>query len=265
LAALTRAVALQLIRSGWLTGLVVLETLLLASFWLTGPTPFGGAFDRRTAEADLLLLVLSSLPALLAGALLAAGDREDGMADFFRACRLGAARQTGGMLTALVLVLGGALAMALPLSLALTAPTALTLPGVGVSLAVALGSTAVHAAWGLVLGSWTPSRLAALGWSLAFWLVTVFAAEPLLTAFVGALPPRNGVPVLAAFLLLDPAQLARVVAVLARGQGWAYGPVFQEAQAAFLTPPGMVATALLGVVHLGVPTLLATALARRAR
>ena len=57
--ALATAVARLLVRGGWLLGLVVLETLLLTGFWFAGPTPFGDAFDRRAAEADLLLLTLT--------------------------------------------------------------------------------------------------------------------------------------------------------------------------------------------------------------
>ena len=264
--ALTLAVVRHLVRGGWLAGLVVLEAVLLAGFWSAGPLPFGEAFDRRAAEADLLLLALSSLPALLAGALLASGDREDGMSDFYRACRLGPGLQTLGTGLALILLLGGALLVAVPLSLALTAPAALTLPGVWTGLLIAVVSTGVHAAWGLALGSWAGSRLAAMGAALAFWVLLVFVAEPLFSALVAALPPRSGMPVLFGFVLADPAQLARVVSVFARGQAWAYGPVFQEAQAVFATVPGLVATFLLAVVHLGLPALLATAgLARRLR
>jgi len=266
LGALARAVAGLLTRGGWFVGLLVLETLILAGFWASGQTPFGPAFDRRSAEADLLLLGLSTLPALLAGALLTAGDREDGMADFYRSCRVSGLRQIGGTGLGLFGVLGGALALALPLSLAVTAPGVLVTASPWTSLMLGLASTATHAAWGLFLGAWARSRLGAVALSLAFWVVTVFALEALVTPLVAVLPLRWGLPVLSGFLLTDPAELFRVAAVILRGQGWAYGPLFQEMGRWWTSGPGLAVFALLIVVHVTVPLAAAvTVLNRRSR
>lgn len=266
MAALARAVAGLLTRGGWLAALVVWETALLLMFWAAGPVPFDGAFDRRAAEADLLLLSLSSLPALLAAALTASGDREDGMTAFFFSCRVTPVRQVVGNGLGLLAVLGGALAASLLLSLALGAPGALALPATWMSLGLVLASTAIHGAWGLALGNAARSRLAAVGLALAFWVVTVFAAEALVTVLVGLLPLRTGFPVLTAFLVLDPSQLIRVASVVGRGQGWAYGPVFQELFRVALSPAGLAGFVLVLILHLLVPLGLAVlGLVRRTR
>ena len=231
----------------------MLETLLLAGFWASGQVPFEGAFDRRAAEADLLLMVLSSLPALLAGALLVSGDHEDGMTAFYRSCRLGPVGQVSGTGAALVLVLGGALAASVVLSLGLTLPRVLLTASPWITLGFALFSTAVHVAWGLFLGAASRSRLEALAWALVFWVVTVFAAEALITALVPLLPTRLGLPLLGFFLLTDPSELVRIASVVARGQSWAYGPIFQEALQLWLTPRGTLAFTVVVASHLLAP------------
>lgn len=263
MAALARAVAGLLVRGGWLLGLLALETGLLLGFWFSGPTPFGDAFDRRAAEADLLLLTLTSLPALFAGALLASGDREDGLTDFARSCQVSSLQQVIGTGLGLFAVAGGALALALPLSLAVGAPTQLLTSSVWVSLGLGLLSTAVHGTWGLALGSWVHSRWTAVVAALAFWIVSVFALEAGATVLIGALPARWTLPVLGTFVAADPSQLFRVASVVARGQGWAYGPAFAEARDWFGTPPGVVTAVGLALLHGIVPGALAVAGGRR--
>lgn len=257
MAALARAVAGLLTRGGWLGGLALLELLLFSGFWWSGPTPFGEAFDRRAAEADLLLLTLTSLPALFAGALLAAGDREDGMADFFRSCRISSFRQVGGTGLGLFAVAGGALAAALPLSLVLGAPGSLATPSPWVSLGLGLTSTLVHGFWGLALGSWVRSRWAAVAAALGFWVLSTFALEALVAALVTALPARNALPVILGFTALDPVELFRVASVFLRGQSWAYGPAFAEVRDWALSPGGIGVLVLLGAFHLTLPGALA--------
>ncbi len=255
--ALATAVARLLIRGGWLVGLVILETLLLTGFWFAGPTPFGEAFDRRAAEADLLLLTLTSLPALFAGALLAAGDREDGMGDFYRSCRISPEIQVMGTLIGQWGVMGVALTVSLVLSLAVATPAVLLTGSFGISLGLSLLSTAVHGAWGLVLGSWLRSRWAAVAGALVFWLLTVFALEAVVTALLGVLPARWTFPVLGSFLILDPSQFVRVSSVFFRGQGWAYGPAFAPVRERLALPMGWTIFAAAAMLHLMVPIFLA--------
>jgi len=257
--ALATAVARLLIRGGWLVGLVVLETLLLTGFWFAGPTPFGDAFDRRAAEADLLLLTLTSLPALFAGALLASGDREDGMGDFYRSCRISPWTQVMGTLIGQVFVMGVALVVALVLSLAVALPAALVTPSLAVSLGLALLSTAIHGAWGLAIGSWLRSRWSAVAATLVLWLLTVFALEAVVTAALGVLPARWTFPVLGTFLVIDPSEFVRVSSVFFRGQGWAYGPAFAPVRELLATPLGLALFAGAAGIHLVVPTVLAVA------
>ena len=259
MAALARAVAGLLLRGGWLVGLLVLESLLLTGFWFSGPTTFGQAFDRRAAEADLLLLTLTSLPALFAGALLSSGDREDGMADFYRSCRISPWKQVAGTGLGLFAVTGGALSLSVLLSLAVAAPQSLGGASGWISLAFGLLSTALHAAWGLALGAWVRSRWAAIAGVLVFWIASVFALEALVTALLGILPARWTFGVLAGFLVLDPSQFVRVATVFVRGQGWAYGPAFAPVRDFLATPGGPVTLGFLALAHLALPTALAVA------
>lgn len=255
--ALATAVARLLVRGGWLVGLVILETLLLAGFWFAGPVPFGDAFDRRAAEADLLLLTLTSLPALVAGALLAAGDREDGMGDFYRSCRISPTTQVLGTLFGQFGVMGLALGTALVLSLAVATPTVLLTGSFGISLGLSLLSTAVHGAWGLALGSWLRSRWSAVAGTLVFWLLTVFALEAVVTALLGVVPARWTFSVLGTFLVTDPSQFVRVSSVFFRGQGWAYGPAFAPVRELLGTSAGWALFAAAAALHLVIPTGLA--------
>lgn len=255
--ALATAVARLLIRGGWLVGLVILETLLLTGFWFAGPTPFGDAFDRRAAEADLLLLTLTSLPALFAGALLASGDREDGMGDFYRSCRISPETQVLGTLIGQWGVMAVALVLSLVVSLALATPSVLLTKSFGISLGLALFSTAIHGAWGLVLGSWLRSRWAAVAGALVFWLLTVFALEAVVTALLGVLPARWTFLVLGTFLVTDPSQFVRVSSVFFRDQSWAYGPAFAPLRERLALPMGWTIFAGPAMAHLMVPVFLA--------
>lgn len=257
MAALAVAVARLLVRGGWLVGLFVFEALLLTGFWFAGPTPFGDAFDRRAAEADLLLLTLTSLPALFAGALLSSGDREDGMGDFYRSCRVRPMTQVVGTFGGQFAVLGGALTFALVLSLAVATPAALATKSLAISLGLALLSTAVHGAWGLALGSWFPSRWSAVAGTLVFWLLSVFALEAVVTALLGLVPARWTFPILGTFLVTDPSQFVRVSSVFFRGQGWAYGPAFAPVKDLLSVPLGWGLFALAATMHLLVPLTLA--------
>jgi len=255
--ALATAVARLLVRGGWLVGLVILETLLLTGFWFAGPTPFGDAFDRRAAEADLLLLTLTSLPALFAGALLSSGDREDGMGDFYRSCRISPEIQVMGTLIGQWSVMAVALTFSLVLSLAIAAPTVLLTKSFALSWGLGLFSTAVHGAWGLAVGSWLRSRWAAVAGALVFWLLTVFALEAVVTAILGVLPARWTFPVLGTFLISDPSQFVRVSSVFLRDQGWAYGPAFAPLRERLALPMGWTIFAAPAMVHLMIPCFLA--------
>lgn len=264
--ALARAVAGLLHRGGWFVGLAVFETLVLAAFWWTGGVPFGGAFDRRAAEADFVLLTLTSLPSLVAGALLAAGDREDGMSDFYRSCRVGPGPQWAGSALGLFVVTGGALAVAYLLAVAVVAPSAWGTPAAWAGLALGLGSTLVHGSWGLALGSWVRSRWAAVAASLVFWVVTVFLWEALAQALAQVLGPRWAFGLVLGFTAADPSPLFRVASVVVRGQASAYGPHFATVFQALTSGWGPVALAGLAVCHVLVPGGLAVwGLARRSR
>jgi Cu-processing system permease protein len=254
--ALAKAVVGLLTRGGWLAGLIVLETLMLTGFWFSGPTPFGDAFDRRAAEADLLLMTLTSLPALFAGALLSSGDREDGMADFYRSCRITPWKQVAGTGLGLFAVTGGAMALSLVLSLAVVSPILLKTSSPWFSMGFGLLSTGIHAAWGLALGSWVRSRWAAIAGVLLFWIVSVFALEALVTAVLAVLPARWTFSVLAGFLIIDPSEFVRVTSVFFRGQGWAYGPAFAPVREGLATPLGVILVALVSLAHLALPTVL---------
>jgi Cu-processing system permease protein len=248
-----------LTRGGWLAGLLVLETLLLTGFWYSGPTPFGDAFDRRAAEADLLLLILTSLPALFAGALLSSGDREDGMADFYRSCRIKPWKQVAGTGLGLFFVTGGALGLSLVASLFLSNPRALGTSSPWASLGFGLLSTAIHGAWGLAIGAWVRSRWAAITGVLVFWMISVFALEALVTALLGIVPARWTFGVLAGFLVLDPSEFVRVTTIFVRGQSWVYGPAFAPVREGLATAPGVLLLGLIWFAHGAVPTLLAVA------
>lgn len=265
MAALARAVAGLLHRGGWFLGLVVVETLVLLAFWWSGGVP-GAAFDRRAAEADFLLLTVSSLPALVAGALLASGDQEDGFTDFYRSCRLGPSGQLVGSAAGLFAVAAGALALAYLGSLAVAAPASLARPATFAALGLALGSTLVHGLWGLALGAWLRSRWAAVAAGLVFWVVTVFALEALVQTVAGALGPRWALGVVVGFTVVDPSALFRVASTAARGQWWAYGPAAAPWAPWFLSPVGLASAGLVALAHVAAPGLAAVAgLSRRTR
>lgn len=255
MAALARAVAVLLFRGGWLVGLVFLEALLLAGFWWSGPTPFGDAFDRRAAEADFLLLTLSSLPALFAGALLASGDREDGMAAFYRSCGLSPTRQVAGTTLGLFFITGASLATAVVV--AVVASGGGGSGGLAVTLSLGLASVAIHGTWGVALGAWLRSRWSAVAAALGFWLVTVLALEGLVLALLEVFPVRWAWGTVLTFTFLDPSELVRVSSVILRGQGWAYGPAFAELREWLPSLPGLFFLVGLVVVHVLVPGVLA--------
>jgi len=266
LEALARAVAGLLHRGGWLVGLVVLELLILVAFWGAGARPFDGAFDRRAAEADFLLLTLTSLPALVAGALLVSGDNEDGMTGFYRSCRVGPWAQAAGSALGLFAVTGVALTTAYLGSLALFVPSALGAPAAWGSLGLGLLSTLVYGCWGLALGAWFGSRWSAVAGGLAFWVATVFAVEAVVQAVAGALGPRWALPLVLGFTAADPSPLFRAASVAVRGQWWAYGPAFAAPGAWLMTPIGVTSLVLLGTAHVALPSALAAwGLGRRPR
>lgn len=208
----------EALRNRWLQAYAALFAVLALGVSLIGLNAVGAVglegYGRTTASLINLMLSLVPLAALLLGSAGLSGDRETGLLETFLAQpltrgELVLGRYTGALAAiALATVLGFGLAGTL-IGLAAGASGGLQYLAF---LGIAVGLAAAYLAIGVAIAAGARSRTRATAVALAVWFASVVFYDLVLIA-AGALA-GSGVRVLAAALLLNPVEIARVLALL---------------------------------------------------
>jgi len=208
----------EALRNRWLVAYGAIFALLAVGVSLIGLNAVGAVglegYGRTTASLINLMLSLVPLAALLLGSAGVSGDRETGVLELLlaqpvRRSELLLGRFVGGLVAiGLATVLGFGFAGTL---IGLAAGAAGGLQYVAF-LGIAIGLAAAYLAIGTAISVSARSRMRATAAALAVWFASVIFYDLVLIG-AGALT-GSGARVLAAALLLNPVEVARVLALL---------------------------------------------------
>jgi len=244
---------LQLGRGRGFKALIALSVVAAAS--LAAAAGAGGSGSRAASSFGSLVLIASSLTAVLVASVSFAAEREgggSGLVASFGVSRT--AYVVGKFLGCAIFSAAAVLAVVLAVS---------ALAGWGESPLAFMAAVLVYAAWGARLGLGRGSTLSAAGRALGFWLATTYVYEALGWALLPSLPYRLSRLFLAVFIAANPAEALRVGVIFLEGRGAIYGPEFYYWQRFFFSPMGFGAAVALLAVHVALPLSLAVAASRR--
>jgi ABC-type transport system involved in multi-copper enzyme maturation permease subunit len=253
----------QLLRNAWVYGFAAVLAAVGISLALSSGEGGANGFNRLSASLSGLVILLSSLMGILVSSFSFAGDRADRMLELLRSVPVGRAGYLGGKLAGVWLAETAAFTAGfLPaaLSTAISGGWTGQLPAAWLSGAFLL---AVYTAWGALVGALSKNRLNAVAAALLLWFISLLLFEMALWSGVALVPWYLQKPLVAAGILIDPAETVRVGAVFLQGQGGVFGPEFQAWQDFFRTLPGLAAGAVIALLHLLIPSVLAFAAIRR--
>jgi Cu-processing system permease protein len=208
----------EALRNRWLQAYAGLFAVLALGVSLIGLSAVGAVglegYGRTTASLITLMLSLVPLAALLLGSAGLTGDREGGLLEMFLAQPLARGELILGRYAGALLAIG--LATVLGFGLAGTLIGLAAGPSGGLQylafLGIAVALAAAYLAIGVAIAAGARSRTRATAAALAVWFASVVFYDLVLIG-AGALAGA-GARVLAAALLLNPVEIARVLALL---------------------------------------------------
>jgi Cu-processing system permease protein len=208
----------EALRNRWLQAYAGLFAVLALGVSLIGLSAVGAVglegYGRTTASLINLMLSLVPLAALLLGSAGLTGDREGGLLEMFLAQPLARGELILGRYAGALLAIG--LATVLGFGLAGTLIGLAAGPSGGLQylafLGIAVALAAAYLAIGVAIAAGARSRTRATAAALAVWFASVVFYDLVLIG-AGALAGA-GARVLAAALLLNPVEIARVLALL---------------------------------------------------
>ncbi|MDR7484045.1 MAG: ABC transporter permease [Armatimonadota bacterium] len=208
----------EAIRNRWLLAYGGLFAVLALGLSLVGLRLAGAVglegYGRTTASLLNLCLGLVPLIALLLGATGLAGDREVGLLESMLAQPVGRSELVLGRFAGALAAVGLATLLGFGLAGVLIG-LATGAAGGGQYLAflgIALAVAAVYLSIGVAIAVGVRSRMQGLAWALAAWFGSVVVFDLVLIA-AGAVAGASA-PVLAAAVLLNPVEVARILALL---------------------------------------------------
>ena len=208
----------EAMRNRWLLAYGAIFAVLALGLSLIGLSTIGGAglegYGRTTASLINLCLSLVPLVALLLGSAGVGADRESGMLELFLAQPVSRGELLMGRFVGALAAIG--LATVLGFGVAGLLIGLATGAGGGLQylafLGIALALAAVYLAIGIAISVGTRSRMRGTAVALAAWFASVVFFDLILIG-AGAIAGA-GVRALAAALLLNPVEIARLLALL---------------------------------------------------
>ncbi|MDR7544844.1 MAG: ABC transporter permease [Armatimonadota bacterium] len=220
----------EAVRHRWLVGYGVLFAALALGLALIGPRISGAVglegYGRTTASLLNLCLTLVPLIALLLGSVGLSGDRETGVLELFLAQPASRAQLLIGRFAGSLAAIGLATLLGFGIAGALIGLATGAAGGLQYAafLGIALALAAVFLAIGSAIAVMSRNRVQAIALALAAWFAAVVVFDLALIA-AGALVGA-GVGALAAAVLLNPVEVARILALLLLDPGLeVLGPV----------------------------------------
>jgi Cu-processing system permease protein len=211
------------------------------------------------------VILLSSLMGIMFSSLSFVGDRSDKMADLLRSYPVSTFQYLSGKYSGLLLAQSLSLAAGFSpvLIISLAIPGSDFMKGFAAALLSGIVLSAVYSAWGMLIGNIVRSRLNALAASLIMWFFSVFIYEILIWAFLPYLPYFLEKFCLAVLLGLNPAEVIRIGAVFAQGEGMIYGSEFYGWQIYFQSAGGIITGLAIISAHMLFPVFLSYRLVKR--
>ncbi|MGC5325249.1 ABC transporter permease [Brevibacillus sp. SYSU BS000544] len=219
-------------KNRWIAGFSALFAVLSGLLLYVSVYTYGGGghegFSREISSLLNLSIYIIPILSLLLGSVSVAGDHTDGMFTLLRSIPLSVRTYLWGKFLGLSLSLSIAIFLGygvggLLFSLFIgEADLSLFLLFLLVNLALAY----IYMAIGCLLGSIVSSRIQAIFSSLVIWFFSVLVYGMLMVVILPFLPFTMMKSFAIAMIALNPADLLRVIFVMAIGDGGVYGPLF---------------------------------------
>ena len=218
------------LRNPWAWSFLALFSLFLGGLSLIHAQGYVAGYPGMTATMLNLILHLLPLMSLMLGSFSLTGEREDGHWELLSTYPIGTREFIAGKFIGLaaVLVLVVSFAFGFAGALGWLAGSALAFGDWLILLVFSVCLTVFCLAVSLLVGAAARTRWQALTASVALWFVWIIAWASLLIGFLGLLPYAWVKPAVTAVTLFNPAELARLFAVVQLGGGAVLGPEYYD-------------------------------------
>ncbi len=219
-------------KNRWIAGFAGLFAVLSALLLYAAVYTFSGTghegFSREVSSLMNLSLYLIPIISLLLGSVSVAGDRSDGLLLLLRSLPIRSSAYLCGKFTGLSVSLTVSICLGygaggLLFSL-ITGESDIVLFSLFLLFSLLLAY--VYMALGCLIGSLVNSRITAIFSSLVVWFFSVLLYGMLIVVILPLIPARIVAVSAMVLISLNPADLLRVVFVMAMGDGGIYGPLF---------------------------------------
>ena len=253
---------LVLSKSRWLYAFILTYAALGVFLFLLMSTVYkdnlSAEYDRLSASLTNMVIILSSLMALLLASISLTTDRSDKLIELLLSYPISQVSymsgKYAGLFGASLAALASGTVIALISSAAITGsaflPDFINLFASGGTLLM------IYTGWGIIIGSLSETRLNAIVLSLIAWFFSIFLYELIIWITVPYIPfalRKNGLAVLIA---INPAELVRIGLIFARGQGAIFGPDFYNWQEFFKTSAGIITALMILATHIFLPVFI---------
>lgn len=253
-----RQMALRELKTGfrnpWAYSFIILFVLFMLTLLLIDSQGYVQGYSSITGTLLTLILYLLPLMTLMLGSFSLTSEKEDGSWELLSTYPLSTTSFIVGKYAGLIIMMlviicfgfGTAGAAGLLMGRGFSLDTYLVMLGFTVSL------TLMFLALAILTGTLAHNRWQALTYSVAIWFFLIIAWAPALIAVLGLLPYMWIKPAVTLLTLLNPAELARLFAVVHLGGGSVLGPEYYDWIQWIRRPAGTIFYLAYALVWIGV-------------
>jgi Cu-processing system permease protein len=233
------------IRNPWAYSFMALFALFMLTLLLINAQGQVQGYSSVTATMVNLALYFLPLMTLMLGSFSLTGDKEDGSWELLSTYPLRTSAFIAGKFAGLAAVLTVIVCFGFGVAgvAGWAAGSGFDAGAFFVFLLFAVGMSVMFLAVSMVIGTLARNRWQALTVAVALWFFLVIAWAPVLIAVLGWMPYMWIKPAVTVLTLLNPAELARVFAVIHLGGGSVFGPEYYDWVKWARRPSGMWAFA----------------------
>lgn len=258
-------------RSGWLRSFTVafiaIGIIVIIFGTVSGTKNILSNYNNTTATLLNIALYLIPLFSLCIGSITISEENESGSITLLLTYPVSFFKIILGKYIGLVVAFAGAIGSSLGLSVVLMIVVGMY-GSIKTYIIFAIASfmlMMVYLAISILIGFCSKSRMQAIGWGLAVWFLSVIIYEPAITILCLLIPHNCIIPVLTASILINPADMIRIISMLLMGNEAILGSEMKAFIVFSKEITGIIFYAVLFFAYIIVPNYLAHRFLRRVR
>ena len=258
-------------RSGWLRSFTVafiaIGIIVIIFGTVSGTKNILSNYNNTTATLLNIALYIIPLFSLCIGSITISEENENGSMTVLLTYPVSFLQIILGKYLGLVVAFTGAIGSSLGLSIILMIVVGMY-GSIKTYIVFALASfmlMMVYLAISILIGFCSKTRMQAIGWGLAVWFLSIIIYEPAITIVCLLIPHNYVLPVLTASILINPADMIRIISMLLMGNEAILGSEMKDFIGFSKEIIGILSYAVLFLAYMIAPNYLAHRFLRRVK